>query len=281
MFRDSHQGLATAAADAGARVVWWQDDWWSDGRWPRPSGSVVFHGSLGNADRIRQRVAVESWSLLSTSRFACSAWWPRAEGHLVTPRYVLTTVADLVATGPPPEFGQRVFVRPDSALKPFGGRVLARDEITLGALDHGFYYDDESLPVVVAPEMEIGDEWRFVIVGATVVAGSDYTSEARAAGAPLSPEHPAWEIRGGPYFRGGVARSRLRLGCVRDRCGVAPPGVQPVQRGRPIRMRSAPHRRRSPSPAELATDGWRLCLSSARAPRIAACAGTPGAVRSR
>ncbi|WP_343076481.1 ATP-grasp domain-containing protein [Jiangella mangrovi] len=110
----------------------------------------------------------------------------------MTPRYTLTTVGDLVETGPPSEFGQRVFVRPDSALKPFSGRVLERDQITLRALDHGFFYDDDSLPVVVAPEITIGHEWRFVVVGATVVAGSDYTSLSRTAGAALSPEHPAW-----------------------------------------------------------------------------------------
>ena len=37
----------------------------------------------------------------------------------------------------------RIFVRPDSPLKPFSGRVLDRDSISLAALDHGFYFDDE------------------------------------------------------------------------------------------------------------------------------------------
>ena len=41
-----------------------------------------------------------------------------------------------------------MFVRPDSPLEPFAGRVLARDKISLAALDHGFYYDDAYLPVV-------------------------------------------------------------------------------------------------------------------------------------
>lgn len=192
VFPDGHDALAAAVTDAGARVVWWSDDWWSDGRWPRLDGPVVFHGSLGNADRIGRQLPWSPGVFCSTERFACTAWWPGAQGHLVTPRYVFPTVADLVEAGPPVEFGQRVFVRPDSPLKPFSGRVLDRDHITLGALDHGFYYNDASLPVVVAPAVTVGDEWRFVVVESTVVAGSAYTPQGRNAGAALSPEHPTW-----------------------------------------------------------------------------------------
>ncbi len=40
------------------------------------------------------------------------------------------------------QLGYTVFVRPDSPLEPFSGRVLERGRISLQALDHGFYYDD-------------------------------------------------------------------------------------------------------------------------------------------
>jgi hypothetical protein len=192
VFPDGHEALASAVLIAGARVVSWQDGWWSDGRWPRPAEPVVFHGSLGNADRIGRELPWSPGAFCSTNHFACSEWWPRSAEYLVTPRYALTTVADLVDSGPPEEFGERVFVRPDSPLKPFSGRILRRDQITLRALDHGFYYDDDALPVVVAPEIAIGDEWRFVVVAGTVIAGSDYTPQGRTAGAALSPDHPAW-----------------------------------------------------------------------------------------
>lgn len=102
------------------------------------------------------------------------------------------TVADIVADGPPEEFGDRVFIRPDSALKPFSGRVLGSDQITLQSLDHGFYYEDEDLPIIVSPVVDVGAEWRLVIVDDTVVAGSGYAADGRTAGAPLDPDHPAW-----------------------------------------------------------------------------------------
>jgi hypothetical protein len=71
-------------------------------------------------------------------------------------------------------------VRPDSPLKPFSGRVVSVDDLSLAKLDHGFYYEDETLPVVVAPLRDIGSEWRFVVVSGNVVAGSGYDPTTRA-----------------------------------------------------------------------------------------------------
>lgn len=74
----------------------------------------------------------------------------------------------------------RVFLRPDSPLKPFSGRVVDV-AISLKALDHGFYYEDETLPVIVAPVADVGREWRFVIVDGQVITGSSYDAETRSA----------------------------------------------------------------------------------------------------
>ncbi len=48
-------------------------------------------------------------------------------------------------------------------LKPFSGRVVDVVSLTLAKLDHGFHYDDDTIPVVVAPIQTIGNEWRFVM----------------------------------------------------------------------------------------------------------------------
>ena len=86
-----------------------------------------------------------------------------------------------------------VFVRPDSPLKPFSGRVLSADNITLPALDHGFYFEDEQLPVVIAPARAIGAEWRFVVVNGEVVTGSGHIAEGRRAGEDAA-DSPAWRL---------------------------------------------------------------------------------------
>jgi hypothetical protein len=101
-------------------------------------------------------------------------------------------VAALAPMGTP----DAVFIRPDSPLKPFAGRVLRLTEISLAALDFGFYYDDPTLAVVVAPVRSVG---RDVVVDRRVVAGSAYASDGRSA----LPDHPG----GSPWaFASDLAR---------------------------------------------------------------------------
>lgn len=75
----------------------------------------------------------------------------------------------------------RLFIRPDSPLKPFSGRVLRRDRLSLQSLDHGYYYDDENLPVVVSPATQVGREYRFVVAEGRPVTGSQYQATGREA----------------------------------------------------------------------------------------------------
>lgn len=193
VFADSDQQLADAVIASGGTLIDWRDDWWWDGFLPVLDGPVVFHGSLANADRIARELPWTPGAICATDRFACSAWWPLVPNDLVAAEHLFTTAAELAETGAPPAFGQRVFVRPDGALKPFSGRVLDRDTITLAALDHGFYFDDEYLPVVVTPVIEIAAEWRFVVVEGAVVAGSSYVADGRAAGTALAPSSEVWQ----------------------------------------------------------------------------------------
>jgi hypothetical protein len=58
--------------------------------------------------------------------------------------------------------------------------VLAADAITAAALDHGFYYVDLDLPVMISRVRSIGREWRFVVGDGAIVAGCAYATEQRA-----------------------------------------------------------------------------------------------------
>jgi hypothetical protein len=88
---------------------------------------------------------------------------------------------------------ESVFVRPDSPLKPFTGRVLRRAQISLAALDHGFYYDDPEIPVVVAPVRHVAREWRYVVAGQRVISGSAYVADGRTA-AGADPAGAPWQF---------------------------------------------------------------------------------------
>lgn len=187
--------MGAAVRAAGFDFQVWQAAWDDDP--PVFSGPVVFHGSLGNAARLAGWLSA---SFCDAAAFHSSAWYPRAKPWLLHDPYRILPASELVAD-PQAAFasvgaGAKAFVRPDSPLKPFSGRVLPVDGVTLQALDHGFYYDDAELPVVVAPVRAVGQEWRFVVVDRQVVAGSGYLAEGRVAVAE-TPEGVAWAFAGG------------------------------------------------------------------------------------
>lgn len=190
IFVDGHSGLRSAAHAANHDVIEWNDDWWSTGNFPKiSSGGVLFHGSLGNAARITSELDWEPGALCDVEAFKCSTWYPGSSDSLLNSEWRVLPAREFVSDAGRvfAEMGgaDTVFVRPDSALKPFSGRVVSREGLTLETLDHGFYYEDEELPVIVAPVSEIEAEWRFVASTTGIVCGSSYEADGRTAGAPV------------------------------------------------------------------------------------------------
>jgi hypothetical protein len=193
MFSDNHNRLAAAALKAGQRVISWDDDWWDNTRWPALKNEyVVFHGSLGNANRIVAELPWRPGAFCNTAAFACSSWYDRAKPWLLHGEWVFCTAIEFVAhpelflkkIGSPTSF----FVRPDSPLKPFSGRVLSLADLSLKALDFGFYFDDENLPIVITPVVEVGQEWRLIMSGTNIVASSSYEAANRMETTPKCPQ---------------------------------------------------------------------------------------------
>ncbi len=186
VFPETHTPLREAIRERGHRLIDWSDEWWYEG-FPRriPTSAVIFHGSLGNAARVAKELDWKPGSLCPVDAFCCSAWYDAARPWLVHSAWAISPANELVAKAR--EIAARIggddkiFVRPDSPLKPFSGRVVEVASLTLAKLDHGFYFDDESLPVLAAPVKAIGHEWRFVIVDTKVVAGSAYDPAGRKA----------------------------------------------------------------------------------------------------
>lgn len=186
VFPNSDAGLRRAILDAGHTIVDWDDAWWSDGLPPGLGKSVtVFHGSLGSADRIARELDWCPGSYCNTAAFLCSAWYDRARPWLLHSDWRILPanafVANAASIADDLGCADRIFVRPDSPLKPFSGRVVETSSVTLATLDHGFYFDDETLPVVVAPLQDVGREWRFIVVNGNIVTGSAYDPATRSA----------------------------------------------------------------------------------------------------
>lgn len=153
---------------------------------PPADACVIFWGSLGAAYGEPVAARWTPGAIGDPDRFRCSVYHAHLGPLLANPDSVFTTVRALVddpaVALKPLGNPEHVFVRPDSALKPFSGRQLAVSSLSLEALDHGFYYEDEDLPVVVSSAKSIGHEWRFVLAEANVVAGCEYDFARRGRG---------------------------------------------------------------------------------------------------
>jgi len=189
--------IRDAARAAGHRVVDWSDDWWTDPGWPPLDGPIVFHGSLANAARIADDLPWKPGAYCRVPLFRCSTWYRPAARWLLHERWEVLPASRFVSEvdAVMERLGAKdsVFVRPDSPLKPFAGRVLKREQISLAALDYGFYYDDPELPVVIAPVRRVAREWRYVVAGKRVVAGSGYIADGRTA-TPDAPKGLSWQF---------------------------------------------------------------------------------------
>ncbi len=184
MFTDNHDRLASAVENFGQEVIAWNDDWWKKSKFIAYNGkNAIFHGCLSNAARINSETEWNPGAFCNVEAFKCSSWYPTAEPWLLNSKWVLTTVREFVEN--PEKALQQIgvedkfFVRPDGPLKPFSGRVLKTGNISLKDLDHGFYYDDTSIQIIISPVKTIIEEWRYIIVDMNVVAGSSYIAETR------------------------------------------------------------------------------------------------------
>jgi hypothetical protein len=174
-----------AALAEGHRVIDWSDEWWLEPPRRDLPEAVLFHGSLANAGRIAREFPWKPGVYCQTPAFHCSAYYPAVADWLIHDCWEIHPAAFFVKNSEVIldrlNCIESAFVRPDSPLKPFSGRVLPRGQITLSQLDHGFYYDDPNIDVVVAPVQRIRREWRYVVAGREVIAGCGYLAEGRSS----------------------------------------------------------------------------------------------------
>jgi len=191
-----HERLEAAIRNAGQDVMYWKDDFWDRGL-PALNEPVMFHGSLGNASKIAEDDTWTPGAFCNTSAFRSTDWYPSARNFLLHDRWRSLPAKELVENRDmifeELDLGESAFIRPDSPLKPFSGRVVHKADLTLAALDHGFYYDDEMLQVVVAPVQDVRREWRYIVYGNDVIAGSAYQVMGRKS-LPDDPTGSPWKF---------------------------------------------------------------------------------------
>lgn len=196
VFPHAEQRFRAAVERLGHGFARWHDGLWTSPPTLGPRQHVIFLGALDNADKLRRLSGWERGTFCNTEAFHCSSWYPQASQWLLNGRWHLTTVRALAATHGVPDglldANGFAFVRPDSPLKPFSGRICHIPTLSLEGLDFGYYYEDIELPVIVAPSRVVLDEWRFVVVEKRVVAGSGYIADGRIGSA--APPAEAWKL---------------------------------------------------------------------------------------
>jgi hypothetical protein len=185
IFSDNHKRLSDALNEKGISVIDWKDQWVEDKSFPNLiDQKVVFHGCLGNASLITKQKIWNPGAYCNVANFKCTSWYDESKKWLFQKNWISTTVQKLIDN--PDKYLEKIgsndfFVRPNSPLKPFAGRVLTKDNISLQALDFGFYYDDPNEEIILSSLQTVKQEWRYVICNNQVITGSSYIADNRAA----------------------------------------------------------------------------------------------------
>lgn len=216
VFYDSYEELAAAVARQGHTVrllnrprppYGWDD---TDGAYRRafPEGAcVVTHADIDLVHRILADGIWTPGAFATPGHSDCSHYFSHFGRFLLNQDYCMLPFGELRRRA---EFlfdlfgrDGRIFVRPDSALKLFTGQVVSHDSLERD-LEHLAFYEFpiESLVVVSSPKA-IEAEWRFIVAGQRVVAGSQYkrgTEQALSADVPTEVRRFADEVAASGYI---------------------------------------------------------------------------------
>lgn len=174
---------------------------------------ILFYGSLHVALRILDNKTQRGlpWvpGIIGTfQNYSCTHYYGYLKKWLFNDRYCILSLWDLsyrVAQEAPVlknliGDAKRLFVRPDSCLKPFPGSIYSRKELAdLQGFMRGHYLDALDMLVVIAPEKEIEAEWRVVIAQGQVLSASQYKQSGKPCyqqGMPDEVQRLAQEVAG-------------------------------------------------------------------------------------
>jgi len=150
---------------------------------------VVFHGSFQFGKLIQEKTKWFPGVFGNLPKFECSYYYPRLDG-LLNSDYIMIPFGELNRFRHRliEMFGERFFVRPSNCYKTFTGQVVSKETWDKDLELIGFYKTAPEDIIIIAPEVKIAFEWRFLIIGdGDILTGSQYKSEDRE-----QPTKEAW-----------------------------------------------------------------------------------------
>lgn len=177
--------LEECIVNSGNSIVHWDDDWRGSGIYPKLEGRpVVFYGSISNAEWITRPAFKQyaNWnpgSFFNTKNFYCSEYydkikiWNLQQNYIITDlQYLFKHKEQILSDLNNPE---HIFIRPDSPMKEFSGRIVTTNNLSLNSFDYGMYFDTDTINIVISPIAHINYEWRYIIADKKVITGSQYS----------------------------------------------------------------------------------------------------------
>jgi hypothetical protein len=151
-----------------------------------PRGAcVVVHADIDLATRVRRDQLWTPGAFCTVEHFFWSHYACHLGKYLLNREYLMLPFGELARCE---AFlfrtmgrADRLFIRPDSPLKTFTGQCASRGTFSADLEFMSFYEFPASSLVVVSPPQEIVAEWRFVVAGKNVVAGSQYKRDGKPA----------------------------------------------------------------------------------------------------
>jgi hypothetical protein len=168
---------------------------------------VVVHGSLQFITRIRRAAKWIPGAYCNLDAYECNYYYPRVGEYLLNRNYIMLPVGELARQRNRISRlyeSSKIFVRPSSGFKYFTGCVIDLDNWEKDSRNIYCYNIEPEKVVVVAPVYPIETEWRFVVVGDTIITGSQYMSRGEIAHAPGYPQE-AFD-----YAQGVVQKTEYR-----------------------------------------------------------------------
>jgi hypothetical protein len=137
------------------------------------SGPVICRGSIEFVLKVFDSRRWWPGAFFDHQRFRFSTWRHPYRQHLLNVQGYVTTFQEFVREIFPAE--ELFFVRPDSDIKSFKGGVKSFEEICSWVADMDAHDRlNPAEPIVIAPPVEIHEEWRLFIVDGRVSTGSRY-----------------------------------------------------------------------------------------------------------